>query len=228
MLKTDNQKKLAEVSSLLHKTLLKSRGFKKRRNAFNHLTSEAITQVISFQGGSHESLAKYIPSIEDIPDQYYGSFTVNLGIYIPEVYELASESVWTHGDFIKESMCQIRARLGEITHGKDVWYKLDNVDTDSISQEIASLLEGYGLPFFESIDTREKLEAYLIYEARDNRRFATNPLLDLMYMSLKKGDRLHAQKYLQEQYDNSFDHKPHREHLMELATKLGLEIDNIA
>ena len=56
---------------------LKPLGFKKKGRTFNRQTEDGIYQVINIQSGQVYSTA-------------YGSFTINLGIMVKEIYELDS------------------------------------------------------------------------------------------------------------------------------------------
>src|SRR5690606_24175664 len=63
--------------------LLKEAGFRGSGRTFNRGTPDGLTQVVRFQMGSFDP-----PGTTDIPglrENRYGWFTVNLGVYVPEV-----------------------------------------------------------------------------------------------------------------------------------------------
>ena len=78
--------------------LMKAHGFRKRSNTFNRSTEDGLVHVANFQMGPYEP----IPPNLNVQDQIrhvaaltelrgyvslYGSFTVNLGVFIPEMAE---------------------------------------------------------------------------------------------------------------------------------------------
>jgi hypothetical protein len=64
---------------------LKERGFRARGRAFNHTTSDGLTEVVQLQMGSFDPPGTaYIPGLRE---NLYGKFTVNLGVFVPEVAE---------------------------------------------------------------------------------------------------------------------------------------------
>src|SRR5262245_6951914 len=63
--------------------LLKERGFKRRGRTFNRVTTDALTQVVNLQLAPVDPPNAVAPSgFESIPR---GLFTINLGVYVPEV-----------------------------------------------------------------------------------------------------------------------------------------------
>src|ERR1044071_7934034 len=76
----------AEAVDEIHGKLrpfLKARGFKARGRAFNRLTDDGLTQVIDMQMGAADPPGTtYIPGRRE---NLHGLFTVNLGVYVPEV-----------------------------------------------------------------------------------------------------------------------------------------------
>ena len=61
---------------------LKELGFRARWRAFNRLTSDGLTQVIEFQLGRFDPPGTNATGYRR---DLYGKFTVNVGVYIPEV-----------------------------------------------------------------------------------------------------------------------------------------------
>src|SRR5205814_2264561 len=73
-----------------------------------------------------------------------GSFTVNLGVLLPEVYVM----YWDKDPpkVVKEWQSQVRTRLGQLVDGRDTWYDLGpDVDLMVMGKAISDLLEHYAL-----------------------------------------------------------------------------------
>ena len=63
--------------------LLKNRRFRVRGRTFNRITTDGLTQVLNVQMGSFDPPGTtYHPGLRE---NLYGWFTINLGIYVPEV-----------------------------------------------------------------------------------------------------------------------------------------------
>ena len=125
--------------------LLKSAGFRKRRNAFNRITEPGLVQVVSFQMG------------EFMPGSLYGRFTINLGVYVPE---MVLDEHAKRGDWVKESSCQLRQRIGLLlTPPEDVWWPLD--DPTEAAGAARDALANAGLPWLDRLASRQAiLDAY--------------------------------------------------------------------
>ena len=98
---------------------LKEHGFKSRGRTFNRLTSDGLTQVVNLQmGPSDPPVTTYIPGLRE---NLYGLFTINLGVYIPEVAELKSSGLAR--SWVQEYYCSIRTRLGQASgSSQDLWW----------------------------------------------------------------------------------------------------------
>ena len=89
------------------RSALSEHGFKVRGRTFNRVTDDGLTQVVNIQmGASDPPGTTYIPGLRE---NLHGLFTVNLGVYIPEVAEL-------HGggpakSWVQDYHCSIRNRL---------------------------------------------------------------------------------------------------------------------
>lgn len=63
--------------------VLKVHGFKAHGRTFNRLTEDGLTQVVSIQmGASDPPGTTYFPGLRE---NLHGLFTINLGVYVPEV-----------------------------------------------------------------------------------------------------------------------------------------------
>src|ERR1044072_1928442 len=87
---------------------LQELGFRMRGRTWNRESSDGLTQVINFQMGSSDPPGTtYIPGLRE---NLHGLFTVNLGIYIPEVAAVhggGEAKAW-----VQDYHCSLRSRLG--------------------------------------------------------------------------------------------------------------------
>ena len=58
-------------------------------------------------------------------ENLYGKFVVNLGIFLPCVWQIETEKIMMK-KVVQEYFCQIRDRLGKLVEGRDIWWSLDN------------------------------------------------------------------------------------------------------
>jgi hypothetical protein len=132
--------------------VLKARGFRVRGRTFNRVTGDGLTQVVHIQmGPSDPPGTTYVPGLTG---DMHGLFTVNLGVYVPEVAR-------HHGGgeapaWIREYHCSVRSRLGLVAgEERDLWWHA-RADDDVID-DVRRLLEEGGLPFLERFSTRNKI-----------------------------------------------------------------------
>src|ERR1700722_931882 len=117
------------------KPLLKARGFRSKGRSFNLTTEEGLTYVIGIQMGASDP-----PGVLPIPglrSNMHGLFTINLGIYVPEVSQFHMGGKEIH--WIQNYDCCIRARLGAlIGQGKEIWWhaRADDKVTSDIERSL--------------------------------------------------------------------------------------------
>ena len=83
---TDYKIQLNEIEKSVY-SFLKPQGFKKKGRTFNRQTEKGLYQVINFQSGQFPIGGNYV--IPGIHESFYGTFTINLGVCIEEIYNLA-------------------------------------------------------------------------------------------------------------------------------------------
>ena len=137
--KIDFKKKLDEISKSIH-PILKEKGFKKRGRTFNKDLENGLIQVVNFQ------MSKFY-------NHYEREFTVNLGVFIKEIYDLQYDKK----TFIQEYDCRYRNRLGNIDNETDVWWNLNIKDSYNIKNEIKELIKDKGFNWFEKLSSRDKI-----------------------------------------------------------------------
>jgi len=142
---------MAEIVKQLAPTLKDAR-FKKRRHSFNRAADDGIVHVVSFQMGPFEP-----PGTVEIPPfrlNLYGQFTVNLGVYVPEMGDKGQQP---SGKWINEYNCALRKRLGELVPPgqQDIWWSLDN--RDAAADDVETELVRHGLPWLDGFGNRQSL-----------------------------------------------------------------------
>jgi hypothetical protein len=89
------------------------------------------------------------------PQNLYGKFTLNLGVYVPEIWQ--ASMVKRGPGFVQEYHCSLRSRLSQLSGLQiDQWWDL-STDVTRLTEEIIGLLNQYGLRFLEKFSTREEI-----------------------------------------------------------------------
>ena len=183
---------------------LKPLGFKKKGRTFNRQTEDGIYQVINIQSGQVYSTA-------------YGSFTINLGIMVKEIYELDSYN--KPKDFYQEYDCQIRERLSYLTIKNDFWWLIsDNVE--NTAKEINEGLNSKGIEWLNALETREKIIKNWVIMADNN---SPRAKLDVAIITLGL-EREDGIKLINDYYRKVKNKSPHKDYVKELAEKLNIKL----
>ena len=124
-------------------------------------------------------------------------FTLNLGVLDPDALALC----WGEqpSRLADEALCTVRARLGQLMSGKDVWW--DGSDLTTLST-IASALRDVGLPFLERHHSTTQLEATLQALLESEQSYPP-PIIYLAALKARRGDGLAACQLLQILRDRS-------------------------
>jgi hypothetical protein len=131
------------------------------------------------------------------------SFTVNVGVFIPDFYEI----VWgvRKTSSVGEAACPVRIRIGPLMQGDlsqrvgtDVWWDLDSdAALEKVGLEISHLLSAKVLPFLDSFQTIRDVHAFM-----DNARGGLSGAWDFrLYLAIAKyrvGDAEGAKAILEE------------------------------
>jgi hypothetical protein len=209
---------IADEMQKYWRSRLQELGFKSKGRTYNRLNTEGFTEVIGLQlGASDPPGTIYLPGLNQ---NMYGLFTVNLGVFIPEVHKFLND--WNLGSFIKEYNCCARIRLGAISRQtEDVWWRLAR--DENLFALILETIEVSALPFFERISTREKFLSQYQHQVGNTKEVAV-PKIVCSMIYLEKGDKATAAKLLYQQARDTAI-IPHREYVFELAKKLGLKLN---
>jgi Domain of unknown function (DUF4304) len=194
---------------------LKGRGFKVRGRTFNRTTEDGLTQVVSIQMGAPDPPGTtYIPGFRK---NLRGWFTVNLGVYVPEVAR-------HHGggeakSWVQEYHCCVRARLGDVSgEDRDVWWHARS--DDAVIDEVRRRLELGALPFLERFSTRDKILAQ--WHGRSENMGASSPPRIVMAIILaERGHKDRARELLAEQVLETRN-PGHPDHVRKLANELAV------
>jgi hypothetical protein len=194
---------------------LKGRGFRVRGRTFNRTTEDGLIQVVSIQmGASDPPGTTYIPGLRE---NLHGLFTVNLGVYVPEVAK-------HHGggeakSWVQEYHCCVRARLGDASgEARDLWWQA-RVD-DAVIGDVRRRLELGGLPFLERYSTRDKILA----EWRDrsaNMGASGPPRIVMAIILAERGHKGRARELLAQQVLETRN-PGHPAYVRKLAEELGV------
>ena len=196
---------------------LKPLGFKKKGRTFNRQTEDGIYQVINIQSGRYEFGDKNV--IPGFRENYYGKFTINLGVMVPDIYEL--ESYNKPKDIYQDYDCQIRTRLTHLTTKQDYWWPISN-DTEETTNEIIQGLKSNGIQWLDTFESREK-----IIKNWRNMADINSPRAELdVALIVLRTDSDKGKHLMQEYYDKIEIRNGHKEYVKSLAESLGVELIN--
>ena len=196
---------------------LKPMGFKKKGRTFNKQTEDGIYQVINIQSGRYEFGDKNI--ISGLRENYYGKFTINLGVLVKEVYEV--EEYNKPKEFYQEYDCQIRTRLSQLTRNQDIWWQISENKEKNIKEIIEKLTSG-AFEWFEKLSDRKNICKNIELVENIHTRRAK---LDIAIIKSKLDKKI-GEKLFQEYYDNIKNNQGHKEYVISLSEKLGLKIND--
>ncbi|MBN1345125.1 MAG: DUF4304 domain-containing protein, partial [Phycisphaerae bacterium] len=195
--------------------VLTGAGFRGRGRTFNRTTSDQLTQVISFQMGAFDPPGtQYIPGIRE---SLYGLFTVNVGVFVPEVARFHL-GIKVKG-FVPVTGCCIRARLGELgPERRDLWFRITL--EDGVAASVRERIGRDALPFLARFAMRD----LILDEWRDvpdSVSHCSPPRIAVGIILAVRGQREEARRLLADQARRS-SHPGHVAFVRELAGKLGV------
>ena len=197
---------------------LKSHGFQMQARTCNRISSDGLTHVINFQMGRFDPPgANYIPWFRS---KLHGKFTVNIGIYVPEVYaEFFQWSKKGPPSLVREADCCINKRLGILGHKRqDIWWELK--DLEDITDEIRQRIERDALPFLERFETRDRVLAVLA--DAENKFVLEGMRCEIRAIILAaRGQVADATQILATYFQQTMEVEK-KKHIQDLALRLGL------
>ena len=209
MTKSNYASRLDEIQNII-KPLLVARSFKQQNRSFTRSVETGLVQVVAFgMAGSTSS--------------YYGKFTVDIGVYIEEVYLHYHSWEKKPPRKISTSHCEITRRLPTFLPGvEDKWWELSG-PIGEIVEELSNLLLNYGLPFLESLLTRksiiEKSEIDIDFLGLPPRGKTSMAIVN-MYL----GHKDKAEALLKSELEQNLN-KPYSKFIREVLTDLGFSIE---
>jgi hypothetical protein len=204
------------VERTLH-AKLKTLGFKKKGRTFNRPSEDGVVQVINIQMGSYDPPGTtYIPGLRE---NLYGWFTVNLGIYVPEVARYRGGEA---KDFVREYQCCIRDRLGPLGPEKtELWWR-----NDAAAEMLPDLLvriDRDGLPFLARFGSRNAILRELDEDRSKLGGGTEPPRIIKAIILLQLGDRDAARDLLAKQAQETLNPR-HPDYVRSLAARLGIPL----
>jgi len=183
---------------------LRAAGFEWRGRDFTRRTADGLTQAINFQAS-----------------QSGGKFTVNLGVFVPEVRDRYRRGeALPNPARIQECDCQIRTRLQMNGRDRvDPWWPAG--DWEAAAADIAGRLRSYGLPFLNRYATRELILRHL----PGDKGPAVPPAgIILAMICFERGEYSRARDLLVEHVRRPDSRPHHVRHVLEVAEWLGLDM----
>ena len=131
--------KLDEIEKILD-PFFRRRGFRHRKRAFWKRMEDGIVHLVEFGMAPSYSM-------------YYGRFTVDIAVFIPEVHEILSDTQCPKR--ISCTHCELVKRLPSLQEGvEDRWW--DTTEIYGAAFEISGLLIQLGFPFLEKLQNDEQ------------------------------------------------------------------------
>lgn len=209
----------SELASFLDEAIVPIRavlarhGFRARNRTFNRRMDDGIIHVVQVvMGRSDPPGARQMPGFGS---DLYGTFSVELGVYVPEVARQYGMKAKT---FPGEIDCCVRINAAEVgPNGEALAWPIKREAT--FFNAVADLLEHYAMPFLQRYSDRPSI----VNELKDGRASGPGgaPRVVAAVILANAGDRDGARGLLQEQ-DGLDVHPFHRRYLRELAEELQL------
>jgi hypothetical protein len=195
---------------------LKEHGFKLRGRTFNRVTEDGLTQVIGLQmGASDPPGTTYIPGLRE---NMHGRFTVNLGVYVPEVAEVSGGG--PARSWVQDYHCSIRDRLGPVSGSpRDLWWSAHS-SVDAVAA-VQPLILTYGLIFLDRFRSRDLILSELVGYG-DNLGHCSVPRIVSAIILARRGALDEARALMAAQAKESRHNPNHPAYVRELAVRIGL------
>ena len=141
-MKTDTQTKFDTIVKEGFTPVLKPLSFKKKSLNYYRQLSE-VGHIINIQKSSYGN-------------RDYIKFRVNLGVFEPRFWAVSHTGQVP--DYPTEPVCLIRKTINDLRGRKDLWYEIHNyTDEQKLIKEVQEDIQNYILPFFEQLDSAQKI-----------------------------------------------------------------------
>ena len=114
------------------------------------------------------------------------TITINSGVFHPDIHR----KCWgtEPAAIVEEPSCTVRARVGQLLDGKDLWWRLDDA---RILNDMIEKLNAHVLPFLERIHSLEAMEQFLTASEVTKQKYPP-PAIYLAILKSERGDRTGA------------------------------------
>ena len=141
-MKTDTQTKFDTIVKEGFTPMLKPLSFKKKSLNYYRQLSE-VGHIINIQ----KSIYSHRNHIR---------FRINTGIFEPKFWSV--NHTGQVPDYPTEPVCLIRKTINDLRGRKDLWYEIHNyTDEQKLIKEVQEDIQNYILPFFDQLDSVEKI-----------------------------------------------------------------------
>jgi Domain of unknown function (DUF4304) len=205
MTKSNHSNRLDAIADFLWLEL-RTLNYRKSKRLFNRIQPDGIVHVIDLHMGQSWSTLQ-------------GKFTVEVGIFIPEVYRAFWEKPTPK--FITSPDCDERKRLGVLgKSGQDIWWDLTG-DERTIGSEVLDLLLKYGEQYFSQFSSREKLLAQWEQE-RFQKNLSERKKLIMAIMLAHCGEKKRANELLEIEFGGQYK-TAFLEYAQNVIIRLGMD-----
>lgn len=204
MAKSELARELDWVMASL-KAELTGLGFAARGRDLRRETQDGLTQVINLQAS-----------------QYGQKFTVNLGVFIPDMWKNYSDAApCALPETVLESHCNIRTRLRrDPADREDPWWEAGQ--REATLADVAQRLRSFGVPLLDRFDSRDKIAARIADGSSD---CVINPKMVLAMLCYERGDAAGATAHLRTYLARPDLRDVHSRYVRNVAARLGLALD---
>jgi hypothetical protein len=134
----------------------------------------------------NRNVGSFIDVIDVQTSKAGDAITINAGVLRPDVHT----KCWGTEPpaFIEEPSCTVRARVGQLIDGKDVWWRLSDRKT---LDDVAAKITAYVLPFLDRMHSLDAMEQFLA-NAQVMKQKYPPPIIYLAILKCERGDRTGA------------------------------------
>jgi Domain of unknown function (DUF4304) len=170
--------------------VLKPIGFHSRGRTFRRTRDGELIQVVNVQAGAYEIGPPPPKVFAWLRPSLFGTFTINLGVYIPEAFDRLIEGF---AGTVHIEHCNIRVRLGRLVSGQEIWWPLGRGLGQTIEELRAAIIE-HGVPFLDRNADRDVIVRDHV--ALDAEGLMSNGRLDAVMILHRRGELIAAKTLL--------------------------------
>jgi len=126
--------------------------------------------------------APFVDVVDLQPSKTGDALTVNAGVTDPRVHKVC----WGEDTpaFVEEPTCTVRARIGQLVDGKDIWWRDDG---ENVASEIVERVREHVLPFLDRMHSMEAMVEQLAGSGVAKQKYPP-PIIYLGILKWKNGD----------------------------------------